>query len=135
MYDTSNYIYRNRTFLPLSHQSSFDFFISFSPWFSLQPHSFCMHIGQVWFSSFTYLFLDLWQIDSAFIVVSGRLAGNNSLMNLLILRILTSLKLFFNHEFYCRLPDLTDVCYNDKKVPGKNLFASYKLASKLARRL
>ena len=45
------------------------------------------------------------------------------------------LKLFFNHEFYWRLPGLSDVYNNGKTVPGKKLFASYELAFELARRL
>ena len=44
-----------------------------------------------------------------------RLAGNNSLINLLILEILASLGLFFHHKFYCRLPGLADV-YNYGKA-------------------
>ena len=40
-------------------------------------------------------------------------------MNLVIcvLRILASLGLFFNHEFYCRLLRLTDLYNSGKTVP------------------
>ena len=54
------------------------------------------------------------------------MTGNNSIINLHILRILTSLDFFFNHEFYCRLP-VTDACKNGKTVPWKKLPASYEL--------
>ena len=64
-----------------------------------------------------------------------RLPENNSLINLLILRILTSLGLFSNHEFYCRLAGLTDVYNNGKTVRGKKTLASYNLVFKLARGL
>ena len=49
------------------------------------------------------------------------MAGTNLLINLLIfiLRILTSLGLFFNHEIFCRLLGLPDVCNNGKTVPGE----------------
>ena len=57
--------------------------------------------------------------------ISVRLARNNLLINLLILRILTSLELFLDHEFCCRLPGLTDACNNGEAELGENFFADY----------
>ena len=55
-------------------------------------------------------------------VISVRTVGNNSLI--LLLRILTSLELFLNNEFYSRHPVLTNVynVYNGKTVLGENYF-------------
>ena len=69
------------------------------------------------FSCFTYLSLEPWQMALWCYIV--RLAGNNSLINLVIIRILASLKLFFNHEFCCRLPNLNDMYNNSKIVHGE----------------
>ena len=69
------------------------------------------------------------------LAISVRLVGNNSLINLPILRVLASLKLFFNHEFYCILPGLTGVYNNCIIVPAEKIFASYELVFELARRL
>ena len=54
--------------------------------------------------------------------VSVRMVGNNSLIHLL--RILTSLELFLNNEFYSRHPVLTNVynVYNGKAVLRENYF-------------
>ena len=47
-------------------------------------------------------------------------------MNLLILRVSISLELFLNHDFYSRLPRLTDVYGSAKTVLEQKLFASYE---------
>ena len=64
--------------------------------------------------------------------ISVRLVGNNALIYLL--RILTSLELFLNHEYYSRHPLLTDVCNNGKKVLEEKL-AFYESVFELARGL
>ena len=51
-----------------------------------------------------------------YMAMSVRLDGNNSQINHIFLRILTVLELSLNHEFYSRLPGLTDVYNNDKKA-------------------
>ena len=65
--------------------------------------------------------------------ISVRLVGNNSLIHLL--RILTLLELFLNHEFYYKHPVLIDVYNNGKKVPGEKLFCSFESVFELARGL
>ena len=64
---------------------------------------------------------------------SVRLVGNNSLIRLL--RILTSLELFLNHEFYSRHPVLTNVYNNGKTMLGEKVFASYESVFELPRGL
>ena len=65
--------------------------------------------------------------------ISVILVGNNLLIHLI--RILTSLELFLNHEFCSRHPVLTEVYNNGKTVLGEKLFASYESVFELARRL
>ena len=65
--------------------------------------------------------------------ISVILVGNNLLIYLI--RILTSLELFLNHEFYSRHPVLTEVYNNGKTVLGEKLFTSYESVFELARRL
>ena len=65
--------------------------------------------------------------------ISVRLVGNNSFIHLL--RILTSLELFLNHEFYSKHPVLTDVYNNGKTVLGEKLFCSFESVFELARGL
>ena len=55
-----------------------------------------------------------------------------SLIHLLILRILTSLELYLKHEFYSRLPGLTDVYNNGKTVLGEKRFTYHELVFELA---
>ena len=123
-----NYTYRNRTFFQLRQQASFDLFISFSPWFWQGCKNW------FWFSFLVWLFYlpffrSLVESYCFYSAKSVKLTGNNSLTNLLNLRILTSLELFFNHELYCRLPALSYVYNNGKTVPEKIFFASYELES------
>ena len=66
------------------------------------------------------LFRSLTDGNCLYSVISVRLVENNSLNHLL--RILISLELFLNHEFYSNHPVLTDVYNNDKAVPGEKLF-------------
>ena len=61
------------------------------------------------------------------------MVGNNSLVHLL--RILTSLELFFNNEFYSRHPVLTNVYNNGKTVLGEKLFCSFESVFELNRGL
>ena len=103
-------------------------------WFSLQSHSFFMQLVHVYFSCFTYLKIvftfnftlrssrDGYYFYSSILVT---LVGHNSLINLLILRVLIVLELSFNREFYCKLPGLTDVYKNGKTIPGEQQFPSY----------
>ena len=63
-------------------------------------------------------------------VISVRVVGNNSLIHLL--RILTSLQLFLNHEFPSKHPVLTDVYNNGKAVLGEKLFCSFESVFELA---
>ena len=65
--------------------------------------------------------------------ISVRMVGNNSLIHLL--RILTSLELFLNNEFYSRHPVLTNVYNNGKTVLGEKLFCSFESVFELARGL
>ena len=65
--------------------------------------------------------------------LSVRMVGNNSLIHLL--RILASLELFLNNEFYSRHPVLTNVYNNGKTVLGKKIFCSFESVFELARRL
>ena len=48
--------------------------------------------------------------------MSVRLSANNSLIKLLIRVIFVSFELFRNHEFYSRIPGLTDVYDNGKII-------------------
>ena len=64
--------------------------------------------------------------------ISVRLVGNNALIYLL--RILTSLELFLNHEYYSRHPLLTDV-YNNGKTVLEEKLAFYESVFELARGL
>ena len=66
-------------------------------------------------------------------VISVRVVGNNSLIHLL--RILTSLQLFLNHEFPSKHPVLTDVYNNGKAVLGEKLFCSFESVFELNRGL
>ena len=43
------------------------------------------------------------------------------MINIIIIRILTSLELFLNQDIYSRLQSLSDVYINGKPVPGKNI--------------
>ena len=54
----------------------------------------------------------------------ARLVENNSLIHLL--RILTSLELFVNHEFYSKHPVFTHMYNNGKTVLGEELFCSFE---------
>lgn len=65
--------------------------------------------------------------------ISFRLVRNNSLINLLNLKILTSLKLFLSHEFYSRLPSLNDAYNYGKAVLRERFFEFYELVLELAR--
>ena len=65
--------------------------------------------------------------------ISVRMVGNNSLVHLL--RILTSLELFFNNEFYSRHPVLTNVYNNGRTVLGEKLFCSFESVFEIARGL
>ena len=65
--------------------------------------------------------------------ISVRLVGNKSLIHLL--KILTSLELFLNHEFYSKHPVLTDVYNNGKTVLGEKLFCSFESVFELNRGL
>ena len=62
-----------------------------------------------------------------------RLVGNNSLIY--TLRILTSIELFWNCEFYSSHPVLIDVYNNGKAVLGKKLFTIFNSVFELARGL
>ena len=62
--------------------------------------------------------------------ISVRVVGKNSLIHLL--RILTSLQLFLNHEFHSQHPILTDVYNNGKAVLGEKLFCSFESVFELA---
>ena len=64
--------------------------------------------------------------------ISVRLVGNNALIYLL--RILASLELFLNHEYYSRHPLLTDV-YNNGKTVLEEKLAFYESVFELARGL
>ena len=102
------------TFLQLSQRVSFDLLIFFLLGIGRNVRldfgfpsnftdSYCKQLDHVWFTCFTCLFqiLDKWLLLLQWNIAT--LAGQNSLINLLILRILTSLGLLFNHEFYYRL--------------------------------
>ena len=70
--------------------------------------------------------------------ISVRLAENNELTYLL--RILTLLELFFNHEFYSRNPVFSSKYNNGvistiKAILGKNFFAYYESVFKVTRGL
>ena len=58
--------------------------------------------------------------NSLYSAISVRLVGNNSQIHLF--RILTSFKLFLNHEFNDRYPVLTEVYNNVSTLLGKALF-------------
>ena len=62
-----------------------------------------------------------------------RLVESNSLIHLL--KILTSVELFLNHEFYSKHPVLTDVYNNGKTVLGEKLFCSFESVFELNRGL
>ena len=61
------------------------------------------------------------------------MVGNNPLIHLL--RILTSLKLFLNNEFYSRHPVVTNVYNNGKTVLGEKLVCSFESVFEPARGL
>ena len=107
---------KESTFLKLSQQVSFDLFI-FSFWvlpgmedliLFFPPISQLTRANNLVMFSLAVL-LKFFQILDRWLPLLwcyiAKLAGKNSLINLLILRILTSLTLglFFNHKFYCRL--------------------------------
>ena len=79
------------------------------------------------------LFRSLTDGNCLYSAISVRLVGNNSLIHLL--RIVTLLELFLNHEFHYKHPVLTDVYNNGKKVPGEKLFCSFESVFELARGL
>ena len=68
-----------------------------------------------------------------FSAILVRLAGNNSLTNLFLPRILKPVELILNHELYTRLPGLIVAYNNGKTVPWEKIFASYKLVFELTR--
>ena len=70
------------------------------------------------------LFRSMTNGNCLYSAISVRLVGNNSLIHLI--RILTSLELFFNHEFYSEHPILTNVYSNGKTVLGEKLFCSFE---------
>ena len=80
-------------------------------------------------------FKSLQDVHCFYSAISVRLPGNNSLINRLILRILTSLEIFLNYKSYCRLPGLTNVYNNGTTEPAKNIFSSYVLMFQLTRGL
>ena len=69
-----------------------------------------------------------------YISISARLAEDNSIIKLPILRALKSLELSFTHEFYYRLSGFTNMYNNGKTEPGKNFLTSYVLKFELDRR-
>ena len=79
------------------------------------------------------LFRSLTDGNCLYSAISVGLAGNNSLIHLL--RILTSLELFLNNEFYSRHPVLTNVYNNGKTVLGEKLFCSFESVFELNRGL
>ena len=79
------------------------------------------------------LFRSMTDGNCLYSAMSVRLVGNNSLIHLL--RILTSLELFLNHEFYSKHPVLTDVYNNGKTVLGEKLFCSFESVFELNRGL
>ena len=79
------------------------------------------------------LFRSMTDGNCLYSAISVRLVGNNSLIHLL--RILTSLELFLNHEFYSKNPVLTDVYNNDKTVLEEKLFCSSESVFEQARGL
>ena len=83
----------------------------------------------------TYLpfFRSMSDSNCLYSAISVRMVGNNSLVHLL--RILTSLELFFNNEFYSRHPVLTNVYNNGKTVLGEKLFCSFESVFELNRGL
>ena len=66
------------------------------------------------FIAITYLFRSLVGGNCFYSVAWVRLVGNNSLM--FTLRILTSIEMFLNCEFYSRHPVLIDIYKNGKTV-------------------
>ena len=114
-------------FAQLNQQASFDFFIFFplvlarieDLIFAFFPIFQLAQLGQ---AQFTYPFLKkiLKALHRRFCsTTSVRLVGNNLPIYLLIRRILTSLELILNHEFYSRLLRLTDEYNNGKTVSGE----------------
>ena len=67
------------------------------------------------------LFRSMSDSNCLYSAISVRMVGNNSLIHLL--RILTSLELFLNNEFYSRHLLLTNVYNNGKTVLGEKYFA------------
>lgn len=117
-------------FAQLNQQASFDFFIFFplvlarieDLIFAFFPIFQLAQLGQAQFSYITYPFFKkiLKALDRRFCsTISVRLVGNNLPIYLLIRRILTSLELILNHEFYSRLLRLTDEYNNGKTVFGE----------------
>ena len=70
-------------------------------------------------------------ITVCIVLYSVRLVESNSLIHLL--RILTSVELLLNHEFYSKHPVLTDVYNNGTTVLGEKLFCSFESVLELAR--
>ena len=68
-------------------------------------------------------------------VIPVRVTGNNSKINLLILRTFAQLELLFNQEFKSRLPCLTDVYNNGESVNEEKRFSSCELVFELAAEL
>ena len=71
--------------------------------------------------------------NRSYSAISVRLVGNNSLTHLL--RILTSLELFFNHDFYSRHPVFNNKYNNGKAMLGEKRFALYESVFKVTRGL
>ena len=94
-----------------------------------------LQIRQFQFSYICYvpLFRSLTDGNCLHSAISVRLVGNNTLIHLL--KILTSLQLFLNREFYSKHPVLTDVYNNGKTVLGEKLFCSYESVFELNRGL
>ena len=63
-------------------------------------------------------------ITVCIVLYSVRLVESNSLIHLL--RILTSVELLLNHEFYSKHPVLTNVYNNGKTVLSKKLFCFFE---------
>ena len=113
----------NHYYSCVSPQPSFESFLfpSFwwgcKTWFCFSRHaftaSFCNFVGFRLTICYVPLFRSLTDGNCA---ISVGLVGNNSLIHLL--RILTSLELFLNYEFYSKHPVLTDVYNNGKTVLG-----------------
>ena len=98
-------------------------------------HTQFLQLCQFQFKYICYLplFPSLTDGNCLYSAISVRLKGSNFLIHLL--RILTSLELFPNHEFYSKHPVLSDVYNNGKTVLGEKLFCSFKSVFELVRGL